>query len=60
MEQVALLLLCLSMQRMLLATRAIFIELEASWIVAAIFLSCVISLLTIVALQRDDGANTFF
>ena len=48
-----------SMQRMLAATRTILIELKPGWIVAAIFFRCVVSLLTIIALQRNDGANTF-
>jgi len=52
-------LLCFSMQRMLAAARAIFIELKPGRIVAAIFLCCVVSLLAIVALQRNHRANIF-
>ena len=52
-------LLCFAMQRVLAATRTKFIELKPGRIVATIFLCCVVSLLAIVALQRDDGANIF-
>jgi hypothetical protein len=52
-------LLGLAMQRMLAAARTIFIELQPVRVVATIFLCGIVSLLTIVALQRNDGANTF-
>jgi predicted membrane protein len=42
-----------------LATRAKLAELHAIWIVATILLGCVISLLAIIALECNDGANVF-
>jgi hypothetical protein len=47
------------MQRVLAAAGTIFIEFHPGRIVAAIFLACVVSLLAIVALQRNDRANAF-
>ena len=48
------------MQRMLTTTTAKFIELQPIGIVAAIFLSGIVSLLTFTALECNNWANTFF
>ena len=47
------------MRGMFPATRTILAELEPIRIIPTILLGGVISLLAVIALQRDDGANIF-
>lgn len=53
------LLLCFAVQCMLAATRTIFLKLEPVWVIAAVFLGCVIPLFAITALQSDYWADIF-